>query len=246
MSSDAHTPITSSRTLQTPKGHHIYTTTRDVAVEFPLPAIGATMASSNFVAGFTDQIILDVSDIPLPHRAKRVSVTHGAFPVGVFTEYEAQAFTFPAIYPDLTAAFMPGGSRERPRSVAARVTYEYRLEPGNWLTAPTIWDYVDPATGPFELKSYLAEAAGQYFITADSGSGQVGDYLNPYYLGMDVVNNQITISDPADLFYIIIASAPSLTTYANWVAANTELMASRTVHKWYCGYMRRTAYVRAQ
>jgi hypothetical protein len=243
--SDAHTPITTSRTLQTPRGHRIYTTTRDVPVEFPLPVIGATLAASNFVAGFTDHIILDVSDVPLAHRAKRVTVTHGTVPTGTFTEYESEAYTFPSIYPNFTS-FMPGGSRARPRNVPSRVVYEYRLEPGDWLDDPAIWDYVSPSSGPFEVESWLAEAAGQTFIFEDGGSGRVGNYLNPFYIGVDAINDEVIIYDPGELFYVISESAPSASTYASWVAAGTEIMVSRVIGKWYCGYLRRTAWVKAQ
>lgn len=242
--SDAYTPITSSKTLATPKGHRIWTTTRKVADEFPLPEIGATLASSNFIGGFADHIILDCHEYPHPGGGKKVVVTHGTFPAGIFTEYESQAFTFPPIYPG--SEFMPGGSRARQRVVPARVTYEYRAEVGDWMNAATIWDYTTPSTGPFEVRSYIAEAAGENFEAADGSSGRVGDYLNPFFIGIDTVNNLITIYDPGDLFYEIGASAPSATDYAAWVANKTELMASRTIHKWYTGYMRRTAYVRAQ
>lgn len=242
--SDAYTPITTSRVLQTPLGHRIYTTTRDVSDRFPLPTLGAELSASNFIAGFTNHIVLDASEVPKPGGGKRVTVTHGTIPSGSFTEYESQAFTFPPIYPGST--FMPGGSRARQRVVPARVTYEYQATIGTWMAAATIWDYTTPSTGPFEVRSYIAEAAGENFEADDGSSGRVGDYLNPFFIGIDTVNNLITIYDPGDLFYEIGASAPSATVYAGWVANKTELMASRTVHKWYTGYMRRTAYVRAQ
>jgi hypothetical protein len=242
--SDAYTPITTSRVLQTPRGHRIHTTTREVSDRFPLPVLGSELSASNFIAGFTDHIILDASEVPKPNGGKRVSVTHGTFPTGVFTEYESQAYTFPPIYPGST--FMPGGSRARQRVVPARVTYEYRAAIGDWMEAATLWDYLSPTTGPFEVKSYIAQAAGETFVAEDGSSGRVGDYLNPFYIGIDTVNDAINVYDPGDLFYTIGASAPSATTYAGWVANKTELMASRTVHKWYTGYMRRTAYVRAQ
>lgn len=253
MSSDAYTPITTSRSLQTPLGHRIYSTTRDVAVEFPLPTIGALLSASNFIAGFTGHYILDVSDTPLSHRAKRVTVTHGTFPVGTFTEYESQAYTFPPIYPysvtPPAVGFMQGGSRARQRVVPARVTYEYQLlptSPSNWLTAPVIWDFADPTTGPFEVLSYIAQAAGENFVSEDGNSGSVGQYLNPHFIGIDTVNDAITVYAPGDLLYLIGASSPSASIYNTWVSAGTELMASRTIHRWYCGYMRRTAYVKAQ
>lgn len=243
--SDAHTPITTSRTLQTPLGHRIYTTVRDVAVEFPLPELGALLSATNFVAGFIDHYILDVSDTPLPHRGKRVTVTHGKFPSGTFTEYESQAYTFPSIYPNNTT-FMPGGSRPRQRVVPARCVYEYSPTPAAWLTAPLIWDYSNPASGPFEVRSYIGEAAGQNFTNEDGSSGSVGQYLNPHFIGLDTVNNQIRVYSPGNLLYDIGASSPSATTYATWVTSGTEIMISRTIHRWYCGYMRRTVYIKAQ
>ena len=252
--SDPHSPITTSRTLQTPLGHRIYTTTRDVAAEFPLPALGVLMSATNFVAGFTDHYILDVSETPLPHRAKRVTVTHGTFPTGAFTEYESQAYTFPPIYPytpdPMGASFMPGGSKARQRVVPARIVYEYTLNPGasptNWLAAPVIWDFSNIATGPFEVQSFIGQAAGVNFTNEDGSSGSVGQFLNPHFIGVDTVNNGYRVYSPGNLLYDIPASIPSASTYAGWVVAGTELMASRTIHRWYCGYMRRTAYVKAQ
>lgn len=243
--SDAHTPRTTVRRLSTPQGHQIYTTTRDVAVEFPLPVIGSAMSASNFIAGFTGHYILDVSEAPLSHNAKRVTVTHGAFPSGTFTEYESQAYTFPPIYPN-ESGFMPGGSRARQRVVTARVTYEYRLAPGSWLTDPAIWDFSTLSTGPFEVRSYIAQAAGEDYERRGGEYSQVGAWLNSWYIGVDTLNDFLAVTIPGELYYEIGASAPSATTYASWVAAGTELIAARTVHKWYCGYMRRTAYVKAQ
>lgn len=228
-----------------PKGHRIFTTTRDVPVEFPFPTIGETLAATNFVAGFTSHIILDASESPLANRAKRVTVTHGTFPTGSFTEYESQAYTFPAIYPN-GSTFQPGGCRPRQRVVPARIVYEYRNAPGDWLTEPSVWNYSDITTGPFEVKSYIAEAAGLNFVNNDGSSGRVGDYLNPFYIGIDTINNTFNIYDPENIFYQMPASVPNATLYASWVSDKKELMASRTIHKWYCGYMRRTAWVRAQ
>jgi hypothetical protein len=252
--SDAFTPITTSRVLATPKGHRIYSTSREVATEFPLPAIGALLAASNFIGGFTNHIILDVTEAPGKGNLKRVTVTHGKFPTGDFTEYESEAYTFPPIYPNGTA-FMPGGSRPRARVAIARVVYQFQLTIGSWLTDPTIWTTPsDPAllttdalsTGPFEVRSYIAEAAGRNFTVDDGSSGRVGDYLNAAFINLDTVNNAFIIYDPGILAYNVSASVPSATTYASWVAEKTEIMTARTVHKWYCGYMRRTAFVRAQ
>lgn len=243
--SDPYSPVTTSRVLQMPQGHRIYSTTRKVATEFPLPAIGVVLSANNFIAGFINHYILDVSESPIATGGKNVTVTHGTIPSSTFTEYESQAFTFPPIYPSGTT-FMPGGSRSRQRVVPARVTYEYRLVPGSWLTDAAIWDYADSTTGPFEVKSYIARAAGENFVSEDGSSGSVGSYLNAHFIGIDTVNNEFSIYAPGDLFYIVDASAPSADTYSTWVTDGTELMASRTLHKWYCGYMRRTSYVRAQ
>lgn len=246
--SDAHSPITTSRSLQTPQGYRIYTTTRTVPMEFPLPTVGALMSASNFIAGFTNHYIMDVSDVP-KGSDKRVTVTHGAGPSGIYEEYESFAYTFPAIYPNGTA-FFPGGSRQRSRVVPARVQYEYRVAPNtpspNWLTAATIWDYSDPITGPFEVRSYMQEAAGSYFTGDDGSGGLVGDFLNSMFIGQDTVNDEISISAPGDLAYTIGVSSPSATTYAGWVSGNIEIIASRTLFKFYCFYARRTVWVRAQ
>lgn len=255
MSSDAFSPITTSRTLQTPKGHRIYTTTRDVASEYPLPAIGSLLSETNFIAGFSGHYVLDVTDSP-KGNGKRVTVTHGSFPSGTFTEYESLAYTFPALYP-LSGAVYPlgsptagavyaGGSRPRSRVVTARVAYEYRLAPGDWLTAASLWNYSDPATGPFEVISFIAEAAGAAFVGGDGTPGQVGNYLNLAFIGMDTVNDEIEISVPGDLSYNINPSVPSGSVYNSWIILGTELMASRRIFKWYCGYGRQTTYVKAQ
>jgi hypothetical protein len=244
MSSDSHRPITSSRSLQTPLGHRIYTTSREVSAEYEPPVVGSLLSASNFIAGFNNHYVLDSTDSPT-NSGKRVVVTHGTFPSGTFTEYESVAYTFPAFYPTAGSRF-PGGSRPRQRVVPARVVYEYRLAPGNWLTAATIWNYSDPTTGPFEVASLIAKAAGVNFTDGDGDSGMVGDFLNSAFINHDTINNAITISAPGDLFYTIGASAPSATTYNNWISLQTEFIASRTIHKWYCGYMRRTVYIKAQ
>jgi hypothetical protein len=244
MASDPFTPITSSRTLETPKGHRIYTTTREVATEYPLPAIGSLLSDSNFIAGFSGHYILDCTDSPKSTN-KRVTVTHGTFPSGTFTEYESLAYTFPAFYPTPGAVYA-GGSRPRARVVTARVTYEYRLAPGDWLSAPAIWDYTTVTSGPLEIKSYIAEAAGVNFTDGDGDSGMVGDFLNSAFINLDTIHNAIDIYAPGDLSYAIGASVPSATTYNGWILGGTEFIASRTIHKWFCGYMRRTVYVKAQ
>jgi hypothetical protein len=248
--SDAFRPVTTSRSLQTPQGYRIYTTTRQVAMEFPLPVVGDLLSASNFIAGFTNHYIMDVNEVP-NGDLKKVTITHGPVPSGTYEEYESMAYTFPAIYPfSTTPEFFPGGSRQRGRVVPARVQYEYRLSPTtpapNWLTAATIWNYSDPTTGPFEVLSYMQEAAGSYFEADDGTGGLVGDFLNSMFIGQDTINDEIAISAPGDLAYTIDPSLPSKTTYATWVAGNTEIMASRTLFKFYCFYARRTVWVRAQ
>lgn len=242
-SSDPFNPITTYRTLQTPKGHIIFSTTRRVAAEFPLPALG-TAIEDTFISGFTGHKVLDVSASPLAGGGKSVTVTHGTFPAGIFTEYESQAYTFPAIYP--TPGIQPGGARPRQRVVPARVTYEYQEYIGTWMDDPVTWDELDPSTGPFVVYSYIAEAAGANFVANDGSSGRVGDYLNPAFIQLDTINNQLTIHDPGNVLYIVLASSPDATTYATWFLTGTEIMVSRTIHKWYTGYMKRTAYVRVQ
>lgn len=248
--SDAFRPITTSRTLQTPQGYRIYTSQREVAAEYPLPAIGAAM--SGFLPGFTDHYIMDVTD--RPYRAgKIVTVTHGPVPSGTFTEYESVGYRFPMVYPNATT-FFPGGSQARPRTVPGRVTYQYALDPdaAGWLDLPAIWDFnpsgVAPAglaSGPFEVKSWMVEAAGVMWDD-DFNLGLVGDYLNQGFIGQDTLNDQIYVNGPGSEAHGIVASIPSVTQYAAWVTAGTELMASRVMGKWYCFYMLRSVFVKAQ
>jgi len=254
--SDAHTPRTTSRVLQTPRNYRIYTTTREVPTEFPLPTVGAVLSATNFIAGFTNHYVMDVTDYP-KGAGKVVTVTHGPVPtqIGGFIEYESVAYTFPPIYPNSTA-FFPGGSKPRPRVVPAKVKYEYTLSPitapTNWMDDPAIWDYESLDSGTFEVKSYLAEAAGATFANGsgdpgvDGNEGSVGDFLNPMFIGQDTINDAFSIYAPGDLYYLVGASSPHATDYAGFVAEKSMLMASRTIHTWYCFYMRRTVFVRAQ
>lgn len=244
MSSDAFTPRTTSRTVTVPRGHRIYTTTREVGTEFPLPVVGAPLSESNFIAGFPGHYILDVSDGPGPDNKKTVTVTHASIPVGEFVEYEDVPYTFPALYPGGTT--WPGGSRQRQRIARARVTYEYRIAPGDWLDDPAIWNFSSLTTGPFEVKSYLQEAASKFFTDDDGTGGQVGDFLNQTFITQDTLNDGITINAPGSLLYTIGASSPTLTVYDGWIANKTELMISNTIHEWYAFYMRRKVWVRAQ
>lgn len=250
--SDPYAPITTSRQLDQPTGYRIYTTTRLVAAEFPIPSKGDVLSSSNFIGGFgtteNPHYILDVTDAP-HNGGKRVTVTHGPLPLaeGGYTEYESLAYTFPPIYPN-DSSFFPGGSKARSRVVPARVVYEYALDPiaSSWTTAPTIWDFDDITTGPFEVQSRIAEAAGLNFTEGDGDTGLIGDFMNPTFIGQDTINDAFIIYAPGDLFFEVAASIPDAATYAGWVGDNTELMASRTIHRWYCFYMRRTVWIRAQ
>jgi hypothetical protein len=92
----------------------------------------------------------------------------------------------------------------------------------------------------------MQEAAGSFFTADDGTGGMVGDFLNSMFIGQDTVNNEIDISAPGDLAYTIDPSSPNVDTYAGWVSGNTEIIASRTLFKFYCFYARRTAWVRAQ
>ena len=251
MGNDAFTPITVSRTLDTPKGYEIFTTTRKMAIEAPLPAMGSLLADANFIGGFTGHYVLDVTSSPMPMgNQKSVSVTHGIVPQGSFVEYETVPYLFPSIYPHNTppggTAFFPGGSLERSREALGEVTYEYALAPTAWLDDAATWDYADLSTGPFCVQSFIAAAASECFEKDVGSSGRVSDYLNPYYIGRDTINDEIIIRDPGILFFTIYPSVPSAATYAQWVAEKTKIMTSRTVHRWYCFYMRRTVKVKAQ
>lgn len=253
MSSDPYSPITTSRVLDEPRGHRVYTTTRKVAAEFPLPGKGEVLSEANFIGGFGTvgdyHYILDVSDYP-DGDGKKVSVTHSKIPAGTFTEYESLGYVFPPIYPKTSQAHFPGGSKARSRTVTARVEYEYTTNPAasptNWRGDATIWDFSSVSSGPFEVRSYLSEAAGANFVAADGSSGLVGDFLNPSFVGQDTLNDIFRIYSPGSLFYSVGASSPSAATYLGWITSKSEFMASRTIHKWYCFYMRRTVWVRAQ
>lgn len=250
MALDAYTPRTSSRQLETPRGYRMFTTIRDVPTEMQLPVMGDLLSVSKFVGGFDNHYVLDASDQPTA-TGKKITVNHGLLPYGpnggAYQEYESIAYTFPAIYPGGT--FMPGGSRQRQRLVPARVVYEYCADPAaaGWLTAPTIWTpaILAPGTamdGPFEVYSNMLEASGAH----DAAGNSVAQYLNAAFVGVDTISDDITISDPGILAYTILASVPSNTHYAGWIASGIELMAQRTIHTWYPLYMRRTAWVRAQ
>ena len=248
-SSDPYSPVTTSRQIDTPNAYRIYTTTRKVASEFPIPAEGSALTSSNFIGGFdsveSPHYIMQVDERP-EQNGKVVTVTHGPIPAGSFVEYESLAYTFPAIYPTVGSSFFPGGSRQRQRVVPATVTYEYRTAPGDWLTAAVVWDGTTPSTGPFEIESVLMQAAAVNFIDGDGASGLVGDYLNPAFITQDTLNDDVMIYSPGSLSYFIGRSIPSVATYAGWVTAKTLIMPSRTIHRWYCFYMRRTVQVVAQ
>lgn len=243
---DATTPITTSSFVDLPKNHRVYTTTREVAIEMPLPAIGSSM--STFLPGpLGANIVLDAWETPSGNAKKKITVQHTATPSGTFTERESVAYQFPPIYPNATA-FFPGGSYRRPRNVIGRITYEFSRDPvAAWGASPAIWNFVDPTTGPFEVESYLAKAAGEQFEDGDGAGGMVGDFLNANFVAYDTINPPFTIYAPGDLFYAVPASRPSITVYAGWVANKTEIIVSRTIDDWLGDFsMRRTVYVPAQ
>lgn len=244
-------PWTKFQYLKIPKNHKLYTTVILIPYSYTIPEAGQQISAISYLSGVAagrqSDYIVDVR-YPEAYGGYRLEIDHMTVPSGSFTEYESVAYTFPPIYPNATA-FFPGGSKPRSRVVPARVVYEYQLtptSPTNWLTAATIWDYTTPSTGPFEVKSYLAEAAGTNFIDDDGTSGSVGEFLNPSFIGQDSINDAFNVYSPADLAYAVGASSPSAATYADWVANNTEIMVSRTIHSWYEFTMRRSVFVRAQ
>lgn len=251
--SDAFRPITTSQRLDNPRGYRLFTTQREVPAEFTPPNIGDPLG--NFLPGsLSSNLVLSVSDSPRDGK-QIVTVRHGLVPEGpdggeAFVEYESFAYRFPPIYPNSTP-FFPGGSQDRNRVVPARVVYEYAKigssKFNTWRDASTIWDFTDPTTGPFEVKSYIADAAAQKFTGDDGSAGVVGQFLAPAFIAQDTINNSLSISSPGSLFYTVGASSPSATAYAAWVAARTEIIASRTISKWMGNiYCRRTVWVRAQ
>jgi hypothetical protein len=243
----AHTPITTSRQVEIPKGHRIYTSTRrQCAVEMPVPTQGAAVGT--FLGGIhAANIVLNAWDSPTGDGKKSITIEHTTVPSGISVSHETVAFQFPPIYPNGTA-FFPGGSYRRPRNVIGRITYEFSRTPAStWGTAPAIWDFSSLATGPFEVRSYLADASGESYSDDDGNSGTIGGWLKGNFVASDTIHDSVTISVPGVLFYSIVPSVPSATQYAAWVAAQAELIVSRTVDDWYGDIsMRRTVYVKAQ
>jgi len=241
-------PWTTSRRLEEPLNHLVHTTVILIPIDpinFPLPSFGQTISALPYLSGVAearqDDIITNESH-PEAYGGYRLEIEHMLVPAGQYEEWESIAYTFPAIY---------NISRQRQRVVPARVIYEYTADPGplgdDWLAAPTIWDYADPTTGPFEISSVIQEAAGTNFTDGEGASGLVGDFLNSTFITQDTLNDAISIYSPGDLAYEIAASVPSATTYLEWFEAKTEFITSRTIHTWRGTlYMRRTVYVRAQ
>lgn len=245
----AHTPITTSRQIEIPKGHRIFTTTRhQCPVEMPVPTQGSTMATF-LGTGSTHagNIVLDAWDSPSGDGKKSITVEHTAVPGSVATTYETVAFQFPPIYPNGTT-FFPGGSYRRPRNVLGRITYEFSRTPAaTWGSALPLWDFAALSTGPFEVRSFLADASGEPYADDEGNSGTIGSWLKGNFVASDTVHDAVIISIPGILYYAIPPSVPSATQYAQWVDAQTELMVSRTIDDWYGDIsMRRTVYVKAR
>jgi hypothetical protein len=244
--SDAFRPVTTSETLQSPKGYVMYTTQRDVRPEFPEPLVGAALTASNFIAGFSGHYVLHVHSYPKGDN-KRVVVRHGPVPGGTFTEYASYAYVFPPIYPTAGGSgIVATGSRPRSRLTTGRITTQYAASPSTFAALAAVWDGSTPASGPFEVWSGIMEAAGQNFTSEDGSSGLVGDFLNQSFIGQNTINNPITVYAPGELLYNIAASTPDASTYNGWITLGTEIMASRTIHEWYCFYQLRTVFVKAQ
>ena len=264
MSQDPYRPITTSRRLAVPKNHRVWTTSRAFPANAPLPLIGQTMEGILGTGADADgnlwsthriisQPVMGKSDGALV----QISLTHSTVPglqsggsFATFTEYESFAFRFPPIYPNSTA-FFPGGSQQRPRTVTGRVVYEY-AEVGSsrfngWRGEESIWNYTDPTSGPFEVKSNIAKESSVEYEIPDGGYSTVGRWLSAPFIFQDTINDAIAINIPGELAYTVAASAPSASTYAGWVAARTEFIAARSIFQWQGDiYGRRTVYVMAQ
>jgi hypothetical protein len=253
MSHDSHTPITSSWQLDWPTGHRMWTTTRVVPAEYGtpgnslMPVVGQTMAKQLGASSpYANNVIVRVQEGPTQDGKIRLTLEHTTIPTGVHTRYQSMAFVFPPIYPNNTT-FFPGGSAARPRTVIAKTDYQFALSAAAWMEEASIWDFTNPASGPFEVESFLAESANVVYEAADGQPGTIGDFLFGTFVAQDTIHNAIEISVPGDLYYVIPPSRPSATQYAQWVASKTLLMASRTVDDWYGNILvKRTAWVRAQ
>jgi hypothetical protein len=262
--SDPFRPITTSRRLDVPRNHRVWTTSRQFPADFPLPLIGATMEGilgpGNDPDGFAWSMHRILSQ-PSIGRAEGalvpISITHSTVPglqsggtFTTFTEYESFPFRFPPIYPNGTS-FFPGGSQQRPRTVTGRVVYEYAplgsTRFNAWRAEETIWNYTDPTSGPFEVKSNIAKDSAVEYEIPDGGYSTVGRWLSAPFIFQDTINDAIAINIPGELAYTVVASAPSATVYAGWVAARTEFIAGRSIFQWQGDiYGRRTVYVMAQ
>jgi hypothetical protein len=243
-------PIISDQRLSTPANHLLYSTSVEVPLALSLPLIGDTMTA---VLGgshpLKNTIIVDI-DERFQGAKRMLSIRHTNIPTGEFTEYESFAYRFPPIYPN-GSTFFPGGSQERNRTISARVVYEYDVASGStfsgWRSAATIWNYSSVASGPFEVKSWIAEASAKFFTGDDGTNGTVGQFLAPAFIAQDTIHPALTINAPGSLHYDIAASSPDTATYASWVTARTEFIASRSITKWMGNiYMRRTVWIMAQ
>ncbi|MCE5310447.1 MAG: hypothetical protein LLG20_22650 [Acidobacteriales bacterium] len=256
-------PWTRFRHLSIPKNHRLYTTTILIPISYTIPDVGMQIkdvASAGvpyltealgMAAGRQDDYIVAVRH-PEAYGGYRLELDHMTVPVAAYSDYQTVACVFPSIYPNGTS-FFPGGSMRRSRSVLGRVLYQFTRTTGagstwaTWQADGTIWNFVSLGTGPFEVESYLAQAANEIFIDSDGNSGTVGQFLNGTFIAQDTIHDAITISIPGDLYYEIGESKPSATTYASWVANKTEIILSRTIDDWYGDIkMRRTVFVRAQ
>lgn len=263
MSQDPYRPITTSRRLSVPRNYRVWTTSRKFPADYPLPLIGGTMETILGAGNDADNIawslhrILNVTPGKMDGGLTPITFTHGPIPglqpggaFSSFTEYEAVAFRFPPIYPNVSA-FFPGGSQQRPRTVPGRVVYEYAVQGSatfsGWLSAATIWNYTDPTTGPFEVRSNIAKDSAVEYPLPDGGYSTVGRWLVAPFIFQDTINDAIAINIPGELSYTVAASAPSAAAYAAWVAAGTEIMVGRSIFHWQGDiYGRRTVYVKAQ
>lgn len=251
MSSHSPRPITTRQKLSVPKDHIIYSTRLPASSEKDLPGIGDDMEQflGPDYAGSKVLEVADYSNTGGRGDGHTHSIQHSAVPSS-HTERESIAYNFPPVYPEVPTsgsprAFHPGGSPGRPRTVLGQVTYDYSLTPSSWDSDAAVGTGL--TDGPLEVVSVLAQAAATPYEDDNGDWRRIGDWLASPFVFENTLNDGISILDPGSLSWSIGASAPSLTTYAGWVAAKSLFIARRFVTRWRGPiYMRVTQKVRAQ
>lgn len=223
-------------------------TRSEVPVEMDLPEIGALVTSFLDPTTYASHYIVDVGDGPRGNK-RSVWVDFMAVPAD-FTDYEPYGYVFPPIYPNSGLTNFPGGAQARALTVPAEVLYEFHhgdAPKAAWLSAAVRAQ--DKTTGPFEPKSYIAEAAAQTYDGTDGNSYRIGMWLAGSFLAQNTINNSIGLSlqDPHSIAYTVPASDPTATAYDGWVSNKERFIAERTISR-FAGkmWMRRTVKIVAQ